>query len=213
MRSLPGMVQDWLWLHTWLGVITILIAFLHENYAYVTHDFCSNLSCLTNTYWATGALYSLMLLVVSGVLGRLLDVWQTKVIAHEASSNGIGITRSVIERLRDLEYSVERYCAGKSAAFKQACSLTLVAQGQVPLPSQSMELPAYEHGDWQKTLPMLTSYAQLSLSLRRLQGAQRIIRTWRTIHICLACLTLVVVSYHGIMELLTSVFHILALPG
>ena len=32
MRQLPGMVQDWLWMHTWLGVITILIAFLHENF-------------------------------------------------------------------------------------------------------------------------------------------------------------------------------------
>ena len=32
MRTLPGKVQNWLWLHTWFGILAILIAFLHENY-------------------------------------------------------------------------------------------------------------------------------------------------------------------------------------
>jgi asparagine N-glycosylation enzyme membrane subunit Stt3 len=33
VRGLPGMVQDWLWMHTWIGIIAILIAMFHENFA------------------------------------------------------------------------------------------------------------------------------------------------------------------------------------
>src|SRR6266699_4665154 len=42
VRGLPGMARNWLWMHIWLGVATILIALLHENYAYVLNNFCSS---------------------------------------------------------------------------------------------------------------------------------------------------------------------------
>ncbi len=31
VRGLPGRVQDWLWMHTWLGIASVLIVFMHEN--------------------------------------------------------------------------------------------------------------------------------------------------------------------------------------
>jgi hypothetical protein len=213
MRQLPGMVQDWLWMHTWLGVITILVVFLHENFAYITHDYCQSfgLGCLTDTYWAVGALYALLLLVVVGIAGRLLDAWLSRVIAREASLNKTGIESSVRTRLRNYEYTVERYCAGKSDHFKQACSAALSSQGhRIRLPEA---LAAHEQADWQKAEGVLYEYGRLTRSLQRQQRAQSAIRIWRTIHICLAVLAMVVISYHGIMELLTNVFHIIAVTN
>lgn len=200
-------------MHTWLGVITILVVFLHENFAYITHDYCQSfgLGCLTDTYWAVGALYALLLLVVVGVVGRLLDAWLSRVIAREASLNKTGIESSVRTRLRDYEYTVERYCAGKSDHFKQACSAALSSQGhRIRLPEA---LAAHEQADWQKAEGVLYEYGRLTRSLQRQQRAQSAIRIWRTIHICLAVLAMVVISYHGIMELLTNVFHIIAVTN
>ena len=39
LRGLPGKVQNWLWLHIWFGVISILIAGMHDNFQSITHDF------------------------------------------------------------------------------------------------------------------------------------------------------------------------------
>jgi hypothetical protein len=211
MRDLPGKVQNWLWLHTWLGVITILIALLHDNYVRITHDFCTKMSCLTNTYWATSALYALIFLVVSGIVGRLLDSWQTRIIAREASSNGVGIASAVSARLRDLEYTIESYCAGKSDTFKQSCSVERAARGYIP--HQPDELSSIEKSNWPYVQEMLKQYTYLSHSLRRLQLAQRIIHSWRTIHIILASLAMFIITYHSIMELLTNVWHILVLSN
>jgi hypothetical protein len=210
VRVLPGKVQHWLWMHTWLGIVTILIVFLHENYDHITYDYCQNLSCLTDTYWATGALLALILLVVSGISGRLLDFWQTKVIAREASSNGVGIERSLEERLRALEYTVERYYAGKSDEFKSACARALASNGRPSL--TAAKLLSSERSDWQRVQPELQQHARLALSLRRQRRARGIIRAWRSIHIVLACVAMIVISYHGIMELLTNVLHIIKTP-
>src|SRR5258708_21511337 len=36
VRHLPGRVQDWLWVHIWLGIASVLIASIHENRQTVT---------------------------------------------------------------------------------------------------------------------------------------------------------------------------------
>src|SRR5436305_8952684 len=74
VRGLPGKVQNWLWMHTWIGIITILIALLHENFIGVTNNFCQDLTCFTNANWGISALYALLVLIVSGIVGRLLDI-------------------------------------------------------------------------------------------------------------------------------------------
>jgi hypothetical protein len=211
-RGLPGKVQNWLWMHTWVGITTILVALLHEDFIRITHDYCSNLSCLTETYWGTGALLALFLLVLSGVIGRLLDRWQTNVIAAEASSNGIGIMRALEDRILELEYTVERLCAGKSEPFKQFC-LRLLASSVSQMPSRDPSLlPSIAQGertDFQQAFATLEQRASLLQSLHRQQHATRIIRFWRGLHMVLATLSLLVITYHGIMELLVNVLHVL----
>lgn len=203
-RGLPGKVQDWLWMHTWIGISTILLALLHENFEHLTHDYCQNLSCFTNSYWGTSALFALIFLVVSGIVGRLLDVWQAHTIAHEASTNGVGIVSALEERILELEYIVERLCAGKSEAFKAFCMHAIegVAQDSVP------QVGANEQSDFQRASETLLTRSRLVQSLQHQQQACTIIRTWRTIHSVLACFALVVILYHGVMELLSSVFHV-----
>lgn len=208
MRGLPGKVQDWLWLHIWGGIAAIIIAMLHENFAFITHDFVQAVGDLTESDWGAAALFALIFLVVSGILGRFLDIWQTHVIAHEASTNGVGIAQSLQERIRELEYTVERLSAGKSEAFKEYC-LKALGQKKGGRPGETPELQAYEAADFQSAAETLQQRGRLVQSLQRQNSARQMIRTWRTIHIILAILAVIVILYHGTLELLSNVFHLI----
>lgn len=205
VRGLPGKVQNWLWMHTWVGITAVLIAFLHENYAHILHDYCQNFSCFSQSYFGTSALYALILLIITGIIGRLIDMWQTHTISQDASTNGAGIVRAIEERILEQEYTVERLCAGKSDSFQQYCMQALEHPGET-LPA-APALASSEHTDFQHAYETLLTHAQLSQSLQRQKRARLFIRTWRSIHIVIASLALLIILYHGILELLTSVFH------
>jgi hypothetical protein len=198
-RGLPGKVQSWLWLHVWFGIISVLIACMHENFQNITRDLEWTKTRFTEYYFGTSALFALILLVVTGVIGRLLDVWQARAIASEADSNGVGINRSVQDRLFELSLKVERLSAGKSAPFQQFCQQALVLQDA--LPASLPVLNPREVGDFQRVYEVLSERARLGLSLQRQQRARLIIRVWRYIHIPLACLAVLVIGFHSVIEL------------
>lgn len=198
VRTLPGKVQNWLWLHIWFGAVCILIACLHENFQNITHDFSFLSERFTEAAFGTSALYALLLLVLSGVIGRLLDIWQARVIAHEADTNGAGIARAVEERLHELALAIERLSAGKSGPFKEYCALVL--QNDAP-PRPLPGLQRSETGDFQRVGILLDERARLLHSLHRQRRAHLIIRAWRYIHILLACAALAIIAYHSLFEL------------
>jgi hypothetical protein len=208
VRGLPGRVQDWLWMHTWLGITALLIAFLHENFLGIFHQYCSDLSCLTQADGGISALYALLLLVASGIIGRIIDVVLTRVIAHEASSNGVGIVRAVKERLLELEYTIERFAAGKSEAFQHYARQMAASAGVSPVAAQGEipSLPTYEQNDFQQMIAAFATYVQLTRSLRRQELASRVIRSWRIVHSMIACMALVVILSHAALELLNISF-------
>ena len=208
MRSLPGKVQDWLWMHTWIGITAVLIALLHENFTHILHDYCQNLSCFTQSDAGTGALFALIFLVVSGVVGRLLDTWQAHIIAQDASANGVGIVRAIEERILELEFTVERLCAGKSEHFQAYCMQGLELGSPAASDAIMTALPVKEQADFQRAHETLLAHARLVQSLQRQKQARVVIRTWRTIHIVLATIAVLVILYHGLMELFTSVLHV-----
>jgi hypothetical protein len=199
VRSLPGKVQSWLWLHVWFGVISVVIACMHENFQNITHDLEWTKTRFTEYYFGTSALFALILLVVTGVVGRLLDMWQARVIAAEADTNGVGINRSVQDRLFELSLQVERLSAGKSAPFQQFCREALALQAE--LPTTLPVLNPREVGDFERVYEALSERARLGRSLQRQQRARLIIRVWRYIHIPLACLAVLVIGYHSVIEL------------
>lgn len=205
VRGLPGMARNWLWMHTWLGITAVLVALLHENYAHILHDYCTNLTCFTNAYWGTSALFALIVLVLSGIVGRLLDMWQAHAISRDASSNGVGIVQALEERVLELEYTIERLAAGKSEPFKQYCMQSLDDTGT------GLTMPALaprEQHDFQDAQGVLAARTRLVQSLQRQQQARRIIRTWRYVHMVLAGLALLIITFHAVMELLTNVLHV-----
>jgi hypothetical protein len=209
-RGLPGKAQNWLWMHTWVGITAILIALLHENFALITHDFIQDLESLTGAYFGGAALIALIILVFSGIIGRLIDVQQTHLIAREASSNGVGIMRALEERILEMEYTVERLSAGKSEPFKLYCLQALGQAGKQGKAANALPaLPAHEQADFQRAHETLTERTRLEQSLRRQQRARRTINSWRSLHIVLATLALLVILYHSIMQLLINVFHLL----
>src|SRR5579875_2160712 len=206
MRGLPGKAQNWLWMHTWLGIVAILIALLHSNYIHILNNFCQNLGCFSEEGFGFSALVSLFALVISGVIGRLLDMWQARAIAQDASRNGTGIMQALEERILELEYTVERLCAGKSEPFKNYCVQALdhphVLSGSMP------RLYPQEQADFRRAHDTLSQRAQLVHSLRRQQRARFIIRTWRKLHICIATIALLIITAHSLIELLTYVFNV-----
>jgi hypothetical protein len=210
VRSLPGMARDWLWMHTWLGIITILIAFLHENYTYIIPGFCGSgagLSCLSQFYFGPSALFALMFLVLSGIIGRLLDMWQAHVIAQDANINGVGIVQTLEERILELEYTVERLSAGKSEPFKAYCLQALDGSGDVAA-QLVPAIPPKEQADFVRARGTLIDRARLVASLQRQQQARLIFRTWRYVHMTLASIALLIILYHAILEILTSILGV-----
>jgi len=216
IHSLPGKTQNWLWIHLWLGIAAVFLALLHADFHFVLHFECSNnnafgptgYACgLTDHYLGLPSLYLIIFIVVSGIIGKLLDRQQTSVIANEASTNGVGIAKAIPDKLLDLEYKVERYSAGKSDSFKQYCTQALQSIGTLPM--VSVIIVAQEQNDFHKAYQCLVQHAQLQASLQKLQRAHKIFKVWRTIHMILVPLTLIVLTYHGIAELLVNVLHIL----
>ena len=205
VRALPWKVQNWLWLHTWFGVLAILIAFLHENYLNILRDIQFTRMRFTEGQAGTLTLYALLLLVLTGIVGRPLDAWQARAIAQEANSNGAGIIQAVQERLRELELAVERLSAGKSPTFKMFCSEALRANAS--LPAMLAVLTPKELDDFERVYELLAQRASLARSLQRQKHARLIIRLWRYVHIPLACLALVIISYHSLTELVKMLVH------
>jgi hypothetical protein len=202
-RSLPGKVQNWLWMHTWLGCAALLLALLHANVTHILSDVCPQAACLSTAYGGTGALLALLLLVTSGVTGRLLDLWQARGIARDASTNGVGIVQALEERLLEQEYTLERLCAGKSEEFQRFCLLAL-AGGSLTMPA----LAPHEQADGAQTHQALLTYARLAQALKRQRRARLLMRRWRLFHIMLSILAFLVILFHAMMELLSSVFHL-----
>ncbi len=204
-HGLPGMVRDWLQMHLWLGIAAVLIALLHANFAPFVNSYCSGFHCFTDYQLGNSALIALILLVLCGIVGRLLDILGARTIASDASSNGVGIASALEERMVELEYILERLSAGKSQAFQQYC-LTSLESGAPPaaLPL----LSAQEELDFGRARTTLTEYANLMRSLHQQQQAKRIMRVWRCVHIALAVLALLVILYHGLAELFLNVLHL-----
>lgn len=199
VRSLPGKMQNWLWLHIWFGIISMLIACMHDNFQGMTHDISFLRTRFTEAAYGTTALYALLVLVITGIVGRLLDLWQARTIAVEADTNGVGIARSVEERLRELALALERIWAGKSPHFKQ--SYAQAVRGNGSLSALPPGLAPGEASDLQHACVLLGERTRLTRSLKRQQSAQRIIQVWRAIHIPLACVAVAIITYHSLFEL------------
>jgi len=226
MRSLPGKAQSWLWMHTWLGVAALLVVFLHENFDHFLRAFPFPLAlCWSDSYLGVASFYALMLLVATGITGRLLDKWQAHTIARDAGTNGVGIARALKERILEIEYVIERLSAGKSEPFQQYCMLAIESGSDVdaspvdmfvqamrfnepPLPP-APALPSQEHADFLRAHQALLDHLRLTQSLRKQQRARLVMRVWRYVHNAIAAFALAIILYHVGMETLSHVLTVL----
>lgn len=206
-HGIAGKAQRRAWVHIWFGVASLALGLLHADYRFVLHDFCANLSCVTDHFMGMLALYGLIFIVLSGVVGRFIDQYQCRVIAREAASNRVGIAKAIRSHLLEQEFIIERYCAGKSEEYKQYCAQAIQQVGTLPMPYPA--LPQREQNDFQRVLPILQNYVRLAQSLAVQERARQILRLWRRIHIVLVPLFLLILTYHAIMELLVNVLHLI----
>ena len=207
-HNLPWKAQNWVWMHMALGIAAVLLALLHDDYSFVLHWDCTGQqNCFTAHYWGMPSLYGLIFIALSGAVGRLLDKWQTRMIAQDASANGVGIAKAITGRLLELEYIVERFSAGKSEPFKAYCAQAIESAGNLPavLPT----LATREQVDFQGAYEALKEHARLAQSLHTQHTAHMIFRAWRYVHMVLVPLALLIITYHGIAELLVNVLHII----
>ncbi len=79
-----------------------------------------------------------------------------------------------------------------------------------PAPAEAVivSLSAKEQADFRQAQQLLLSHAQLLSSLQRQKRARVIIRTWRSIHMALAAIAILIILYHALMELAISVLHL-----
>jgi hypothetical protein len=169
--------------------------------------------------------YALMLLVATGITGRLLDMWQAHTIARDAGTNGTGIVRALKERILEVEYGIERLSAGKSEPFQLYC-IQAIESGSEAEPSRMYafakmfrlkepQLPSFptlkpqEHADFQHAHQALMDHARLLQSLRKQQRARFVMRAWRYIHITIAVFMLAIIAYHAGMEVLSHVLNVI----
>jgi len=208
LHNLPWKAQNWLWLHIWFGIASILLALLHADFSFVLHWDCSSQqNCFTAHYWGMPSLYALIFIAVSCVVGRLLDIWQTRIIAQDASTNGVGISKGITGRLLELEYIVERFSAGKYEAFKQYCAQAIESVGKMP--AVMTPLPPQELPDFKNVYQSLEEYVHLRASLKKQEFAHTVLRGWRYVHMILVPLALIIITYHGVAELLINVLHLI----
>lgn len=226
IRSLPGKAQDWLWMHTWLGIVAIFVVFLHENFDHFLRAWPFDLpTCFRDSYLGITSFYALMLLVSTGIIGRFLDMWQAHTIARDASTNGTGILRALKERILEIEYVVERLSAGKSEPFKQYCiqaidsgsdagsspvnafvkMMRLKEPPLLPFPA----LMPQEQADFQRAHQALADRSRLVESLQKQQRAHLVMRIWRYVHMTIAILALLIIVYHAGMETLSHVLNVI----
>lgn len=209
VRVLPGKVQDWLWAHTWLGLLAVMVAMLHGNFDHILNDlrFAPQYFFFSNNGGAA-ALYALICLVASGIINRLLYAWQSRVISTDASSNGVGIAESLMKRILEIEYTIERLYAGKSVSFKHYCREALHTNGaSLPVPA----LLPQEQADFQRVQETLATHTQLLHSLQRQKRARLIINRWRIVHITTACLAVAVICIHISVAILPGLLYRLKL--
>lgn len=207
LHNMPWKAQNWVWMHIWIGLAAVFLALLHAAYAFVTYWDCApGQNCIIAHFWGMPSLYGLIFIVLSGAVGRLLDMWQTRVISRDASVNGIGIAKAIRPRLVELQYIVERFAAGKSDAFKNYCTAALQSVGQ--LPAATPTLAPNEQPDFQRAYAALQDHARLKASLHTQESARRIFKVWRYIHMVLVPLALIIITYHGVAELLVNVLHV-----
>jgi hypothetical protein len=97
--------------------------------------------------------------------------------------------------------------AGKSESFKAYCLKALDGTSNIatlPVPPISPQ----EQTDFARTHETLLDRARLLGSLQRQQQARLIFRTWRSIHMILAPIALLIILYHAILEILTSILGV-----
>ncbi|HEY6542055.1 MAG TPA: hypothetical protein VIZ18_14020, partial [Ktedonobacteraceae bacterium] len=128
-------------------------------------------------------------------------------IAQDASTNSVGIAKAITGRLLELEYVVERFSAGKSEPFKAYCAQAIESVGD--LPGQLPALASREQADFQGAYEALKEHARLAQSLHTQHTAHTIFRAWRYAHMVLVPLALLIITYHGIAELLINVLHVI----
>ena len=208
LHNMPWKAQNWVWMHIWIGLAAVFLALLHAAYAFVTYWDCKpQQNCIIAHFWGMPSLYGLIFIVLSGIVGRLLDMWQTRVIARDASTNGVGIAKAIRARLVELRYVIERYTAGKSEPFKNYCAVAMQSIGQLPVVVPT--LAPQEQPDFQRAHAALQDHARLAASLRQQEMARRIFKVWRYIHMSLVPLALIIITYHGVAELLVNVLHVM----
>jgi hypothetical protein len=193
-------------MHTWVGISALLLAGLHENFRFVLYGYCFAMICLTGYNLGLLALYSLLFIVASGVVGRLLDQWQARIIVQDANANGIGTAGAIKSRTLELEYAIERLYAGKSDVFQQYYTRAMRSTAE---PMQGPPpVMVHEQGDSQKAYALLSDYTRLKRSLAKQEFARLIFLTWRRVHMVLVPLALLLITLHSFSELIILIFHV-----
>lgn len=196
-KRLPGKLESWLWMHIGLGILLIPLLWLHAQNILLNNPSCLQVSCFTEAYAGRAALLAVLIVLITGFSVRIADRWQGRLIARDAQTNGIGLISALEARLAEIDFAIERLCAGKSSEFVDYCWYELTGpQRSRPRP----ELAKSERSDFRNVLAQLGERTSVLLSIKIQKRAIRRMRFWRQVHTLFSIIAACLLIYHLAMS-------------
>jgi hypothetical protein len=184
-----GTMAGWLWGHVYLGLLCVLMAFLHAGYGSVGLEF------------SLGKLLLLILvvLVVSGLIWRLVYA----VVPVKAAAEVGHYSQSASQtRAATAQVEIEKLSAGRSPALRQMVEWLLSVTASDPEVAQAARNIAPEEQGLIQELVRLTRTRHQMLIRQRRQGRYRkMLQGVRVLHVPVSLLFLLLLPLHVLWAL------------
>ena len=167
--------------HVAIGCLALVLCVLHA---------FGNYNLRTGTY----ALYALLALILSGIVGRILDHILPRMIAIEVERL---LTAEGNSRLDEVTKQLEMLVAGETRITVLSPQLSDLSRRMPQMEEIVMRL----HNVLPHASALVSEIQDIHRAMRREQFYRYLIRVWRWLHIVLAALTIILTGWHIIFAL------------
>lgn len=174
-EKMPGTMMAWLKSHIYLGLLSLGVVFAHIWVPSFSNE------------WSSGkfALAIFSLLIISGVLWRIVYVLVPPQVAQSVGNLSINDTE---DKARNTKVEIDKLLAGKSSDFQNAAKKYL--RGST---AQNFQGDENAWSRFVKLADRLSRYTKREVRQKRFA---RFLQGWKTLHIPLSIILLVIIGIH-----------------
>ncbi|HEY7536207.1 MAG TPA: multiheme c-type cytochrome [Thermodesulfobacteriota bacterium] len=183
VKGISGRLDTWLWAHIYLGVLALFIIALHAEFRF-------------GWDYDTAAVIFLVLVIITGVVGRYLYMHFPNLIAAEQET--------VLSKVEEVKKSINDLMIGKSRPFQKIIGSELNTPSPISpkteyweeLLAKSEVLQEEEKGDFKKAVFLLEEKAKLEgLSVTQLKY-KPLFRGWLVAHLIVTGGLIILIPLH-----------------